>query len=264
MKGLGKACITMNETISIIVPMYNVCNYIKETIQSVVSQTYTDWELLLIDDCSSDGTVEAVKACRDALGQVGNKIRLITQEANCGAAGTRNRGISEASGRYIAFLDGDDLWKPDKLMKELTFLKEKQAAFVFTGYEFADEKGKGTGKIVKVPATLEYKQALSNTTIFTTTVLFDTEKLSKELLKMPAVKSEDTATWWKILKNGYLAYGLDENLALYRRAGKSLSSNKLEAIRRIWNLYRKTEGLSVGCSLYHFVLWAVRAVWRRI
>ena len=100
--------------------------------------------------------------------------------------------------------------------------------------------------------------------IFTTTVLFDLQKISKELVCMPQVKSEDTATWWRILRNGYTAYGLDENLAVYRRPAKSLSSNKLEAIRRIWYLYRIQEGLSLFTSLYHFCFWALRAVARRV
>ena len=94
--------------------------------------------------------------------------------------------------------------------------------------------------------------------------MFDTFKIKKELLEMPVIKSEDTALWWKVLRMGYVAYGLDENLVKYRRAGKSLSSNKLEAVRRIWNLYRKAEGMSVISSAYHFCFWAVRAVKRRI
>ena len=122
----------------------------------------------------------------------------------------------------------------------------------------------GTGKVVRVPEMMNYRQALSNTTIFTTTVMFDTEKISKELLEMPVMKSEDTALWYKVLRNGYTAYGLDENLVKYRRAGKTLSSNKLEAIRRIWNLYRKAEGLSVVRSAYHFCFWALNAVRRRV
>ena len=166
--------------------------------------------------------------------------------------------------RYIAYLDSDDLWVPEKLERELKFMQEKKAAFAFTGYEFADEQGKGTGKVVRVPQTLTYKQALKNTTIFTTTVMFDTEKIDKELLKMPIIKSEDTALWWKVLRCGYVAYGLDENLVKYRRVGQSLSSNKLEAVRRIWNLYRKAEGMSVLSSAWNFCFWAVRAVKRRV
>ena len=189
---------------------------------------------------------------------------LFIQENNKGAALARNRGVQEAKGRYIAYLDADDLWRPQKLQKELQFMKEQEAAFVFTGYEFADEKGIGTGKIVNVPETITYCQALKNTTIFTSTVLFDTEKIPKELIKMPLVKSEDTAAWWNILRHGHKAYGLDENLVLYRRPAKSLFSNKVEAIKRIWYLYRKVEGLGIVYSMYNFVFYAVRAVLRRI
>lgn len=248
--------------ISIIVPAYRAEKVIGEAIDSVVAQTYPNWELLLVEDAGGDGTAEIIEEYVREHGE--SRIRLIRQPENGGAAKARNRGLREAAGRYIAYLDADDLWEPEKLERELRFMREKDAAFVFTGYEFADENGRRTGKVVHVPETLNYRQALSNTTIFTTTVLFDTEKIPRELLEMPDVKSEDTALWWKVLRNGYLAWGLDENLARYRRAGKSLSSNKLEALRRIWNLYRKVEGLSLPESGALFCLWALRAVKRRI
>ncbi|MBO6088990.1 MAG: glycosyltransferase, partial [Lachnospiraceae bacterium] len=167
-------------------------------------------------------------------------------------------------GRYIAFLDADDLWQKDKLEKQIAFMKEKNAAFCFTGYEFADEDAKPLGKIVKVPETISYNEALRNTTIFTSTVAFDMSVLSKEQIEMPHIKSEDTALWWKLLRTGVAAYGLNENLVYYRRPSKSLSSNKFEAIKRIWNLYRKQEKLSLAKSIVCFIGWAARAVGRRI
>lgn len=252
----------MKELISIIVPVYNAEKFIRETMDCVLAQTYPQWELLLVEDGSRDGSVDVIE--KYIKEKDDTRVKLIYQPSNQGAAKARNRGVREAAGRYIAYLDADDLWPPEKLERELNFMKEKEAAFVFTGYEFADERGVGTGKIVRVPKTLNYRQALSNTTIFTTTVMFDTDKISKELLEMPDIKSEDTALWWKVLKQGYTAYGLNENLAEYRRAGKSLSSNKLEALRRIWNLYRKTEGMSIVGSAWHFCFWAVRAVRRRM
>lgn len=250
------------ETVSIIVPVYNAGKFLEQTMDCVRNQTYPCWELLLVEDGSSDGSADLIKAYIEKYRE--KRIRLICQPRNVGAAMARNRGVKEAWGRYIAYLDADDLWPPHKLERELAFLQEKQAGFVFTGYEFADERGEGTGKIVHVPETLTYKQALKNTTIFTTTVLFDTAVIPKELLQMPLIKSEDTALWWKILREGYVAYGLDENLARYRRAGKTLSSNKVEAVRRIWNLYRRSEGMSVPASLWHCCFWAIRAVKRRI
>lgn len=248
--------------VSIITPVYNLENVIEETVKSVLAQSFEDWELLLVEDCSQDGSVRKIQDFLEK--SKDGRIRLLRQEKNSGAAKARNRGISEARGRYIAFLDGDDLWKPEKLEHQLRYMEEKDAAFCFTGYEFADETGKGLGKIVRVPGCIDYKEALKNTTIFTSTVMFDTDKLSKEELEMPQIKSEDTALWWRILRGGHMAYGLDENLVKYRRAGKTLSSNKIEAVRRIWNLYRKAEGMSIPSSAYHFCFWAVRAVKRRI
>ncbi len=252
----------MNETVSIIVPVYNAEKYIEETMRHVAAQTYRDWELLLVVDGCKDRSAQVIRNYQEKEGEC--RLRIIVGEENIGAAKARNRGLQEATGRYIAYVDADDLWKPEKLEQELRYMKEKQAAFVFTGYEFANEDGTGTGKVVHVPVQLNYRKALKNTTIFTSTVLFDTQRIPRELLEMPDIKSEDTALWWKVLRNGYTAYGLDQNLVLYRRPGRSLSSNKLEAIRRIWNLYRRAEGLSVPYSLYNFCFWAMRAVLRRI
>lgn len=254
---------TGDKLISIIVPVYNAGKYIEETIHMVEKQTYTEWELILIDDLSTDDSRQVIKKCIEA-GKHKEKIRLIEKEKNEGAAMARNTGIDAAKGRYIAFLDADDIWMTDKLQKELAFMEEKQAAFVCTSYEFGDERARGTGRIVHVPKTLTYRKALSRTVIFTTTVLLDTEKTGKELIHMPLVKSEDTALWWKLLRNGFTAYGLDEVLAIYRRPSKSLSSNKWEAIKRIWHLYRQEERLSLFQSARYFVFWALRATIRRI
>ena len=253
----------MKEMVSIIVPVYRAEPYIAETIEMVRKQTYTNWELILVDDCSPDNSAQVIES---EIAKIEDDacIHLIRKEQNEGAARARNTGIDAAHGRYIAFLDADDIWMPDKLEKELAFMKEKQAAFVFTAYEFGDENAKGTGKIVTVPETLTYRKALSRTIIFTTTVMFDTDKISKALIHMPVVASEDTATWWKILRQGYVAYGLNEVLAIYRRPAKSLSSNKFAAMQRIWNLYRKEEKLSLPISAFCFFCWAVRATLRRI
>ena len=252
----------MGDLVSVIVPVYNANKYIEATVDSVVKQTYQNWELLLVDDGSTDGSGETIKRLERE--DVSGRIKVLLPKEHGTAARARNYGLMQAEGRYIAFLDADDLWVSDKLEKEMAFMKEKKAGFVFTGYEFADANAVGTGKVVKVPETLCYKQALKNTTIFTSTVLIDTQLVDKNLVIMPEIKSEDTATWYQILRSGHLAYGLNENLVKYRRVANSLSSNKLEAIRRIWNLYRKAEKLSFLYSAYNFVFWAVRAVLRRI
>ena len=254
----------MEEMVSIIVPVYRAQAFIAETIAMVRKQTYHNWELILVDDASPDDSAKLIQNMIDEKSTEEERIRLIRKEKNEGAAKARNTGIALAQGRYIAFLDADDIWFPDKLEKELAFMKKKQAGFAFTAYEFGDENPKGTGKTVTVPEQLTYRKALSRTIIFTTTVIFDTKVIPKELIRMPEVESEDTATWWKILRAGYTAYGLNEVLAIYRRPEKSLSSNKFIAMKRIWNLYRKEEKLALPDSIFCFCLWAIRATLRRI
>ena len=269
--------------VSIIVPMYRAAAYIADTIEMVFSQTYCRWELLLVDDCSGDGSVEAVEKALSAyehrpsdavlenvrhieeyLCGEGKEVFLICKNKNEGAAAARNTGMDLAGGQYIAFLDADDIWVPDKLRKQLVFIKEKQAGFLFSAYEFGDEEARPTGRVVHVPEVLTYKKALSRTVIFTTTVVFDRNIVPDELMRMPRVESEDTATWWQVLRAGYTAYGLDEVLAVYRRPAGSLSSNKFKAVKRIWNLYRGQEKLPVFASAFYFVFWAYRATMRRI
>ena len=248
--------------ISIVVPVYNAAPYIENTVQMVLQQTYQDFELILVDDCSTDNSValleELMENGKDA------RLRLVKKERNQGAAAARNTGLDMASGRYIAFLDADDVWLHHRLEAGLRVMEEKKAGFVFSAYEFGDEQARGTGKIVHVPEKLTYRKALSRTVVFTTTTLFDTTLVPKELLRMPTVPSEDTATWWQILRNGHVAYGLDQVLAIYRRPAKSLSSNKLVALQRIWNLYRKQEKLGLFSSAFYFCFWALRATLRRI
>jgi teichuronic acid biosynthesis glycosyltransferase TuaG len=250
----------IEELISIIVPVYNAENFIEKTIGFVEAQTYGIWELILVDDCSSDNSVNIIKN----KSQQDSRIKLVQQEINSGASKARNTGIDKAQGRYICFLDADDIWESEKLSKELDFIKKKKAGFVFTGYEFADEEGNGLGKIVHVPAKITYKQALKNTTIFTSTVMIDRSIIPDKDIYMPQIESEDTATWWNILRAGRVAYGLDLNLVKYRRSAGTLSSNKMTAIKRIWNLYRKHEHFGIIKSAYCMAFWAFRAVFRRI
>jgi len=240
--------------ISIVTPVYNAENYIEETIKSVLKQTYRDFEWILVDDGSTDRSVEIIEQHNDS------RIRLIRQQ-NSGAAAARNRGIEAAKGRYIAFLDADDIWDITKLSNSLQYMQKHEAGFVFTAYEFGDENAQPTGKRVRVPKKLTYKKALARTVIFTSTVLIDTKKIGKP--HMPDVGSEDTATWWSILKRGVTAYGLDQPLVIYRRPPVSLSSDKKVAVKRIWNLYKK-EGLSFPTALRTLFMWAWMATIRRV
>lgn len=249
------------ELVSIVIPVYNSEKFIKETIQTVENQTYKNWELLLVNDCSTDDSKKIIEEYE----KKDERIKLIDLDKNSGAAVARNKGIEEAKGKYIAFLDSDDLWDEKKLEKQLKFMKENEYAFTFTSYEFADENGKESGKVVNVPLKINYKQALKNTTIWTSTVIFDVKKLGKDLISMPDVRrGQDTATWWKVLKTGVTAYGLNEILSFYRRSNNTLSSNKIKALKRTWNLYRNVENFSFFTSLYNFCWYCFNAVKRRI
>ena len=248
---------------SVIIPVHNAAAFIEETIESVRHQTDTDWELIIVDDASTDNSVEII---RKIIARSPENISLITRTKGGSAAGARNDGIDAAMGRFIAFLDADDLWHPNKLERTLSMMHEKEAGFAFTAYAFGDEDARPTKKEVHVPETLVFKEALSRTIIFTSTVVFDTQRIAKKWMRMPEMESEDTATWWRLLRRGATAYGLDEVLTIYRRAGKSLSSNKMKAVRRIWRLYRDpgVGGLGIFSSMRYFVGWAVRATLRRV
>lgn len=245
--------------ISIVTPVFNAEKYLAETIKSVLEQTYTNWELLLIDDGSKDDSLKIARKFANS----DKRIKVYSIE-NSGAAVARNTGIEKAKGQYICFIDADDLWYREKLAKQLEFMQADNCSFSFTGYEFANEEGEPNGKVVNVPETITYKQALKNTTIWTSTVMLNMHNLSKEDIYMPLVKrGQDTATWWKILKKIACANGLNEVLSIYRRPNNSLSSNKIKALKRTWNLYRKIENFNVFKSSYYFTFYCINAIKRR-
>ncbi|MBR3734445.1 MAG: glycosyltransferase family 2 protein [Lachnospiraceae bacterium] len=246
--------------VSIVMPVHNAEAVLEETVRSVLEQSFGDYELIMVEDNSSDGSLRLMRR----LAEEDKRIRVLVNDGEHGAALARNLGIKAAAGRYLTYLDADDIWRKDKLKKTLRFMKERGASFVFTAYEFGDENAKGTGRVVHVPPVLDYAHALTRTIIFTSTVMLDLEKLGKKKVLMPPVPSEDTASWWRILRSGTDAYGLDENLVIYRRAGKSLSSNKMVAVKRIWYLYRKQARLSIPRSMLCMFGWGWRALARRI
>lgn len=247
-----------NDSVSIIVPVYNAEKYLKDTVENILEQRYKNWELILVNDCSDDNSKSVVKP------YLSNRIKWINLEKNSGPAVARNKGIEKAKGRFICFQDADDLWDREKLRKQVRFMQDNDCAFSYTGYEFADENGKPNGKKVFVPERMTYKQALKNTTISTITVMFDMDKLKKEDILMPNIEAEDTATWWNVLKNVETAYGLNEILSYYRRTPKTNSSNKIIAAKRAWNLYRANEKFGLVKSFYYFLFYAFNAVRRRI
>ena len=251
----------MEDLVSIVVPVYNAEKFLEDTINTVLNQTYTNWELILVNDCSKDNSINIINKYVEQ----DSRIRLHNNETNSKAAVSRNNGITDSKGRFICFLDADDKWDSTKLEKQIRFMKENDYAFSFTSYEFADEKCVPNGKQVRVPNKINYKQALKNTTIWTSTVMFDMTKLSKEDIYMPNVaRGQDTATWWKVLKKIDYAYGLDEVLSYYRRSEGTLSSNKFVALKRTWILYRNVEHLNIFYSMYCFFWYCINAVKRRV
>lgn len=247
-----------NDLISIIIPVYNAEKYIENTIENIKKQTYKKWEIILVNDKSTDKSKEIIEK------YLCEQIKLIDLNKNSGPAIARNVGLEKARGKYITFQDADDFWSLEKLEKQYNFMKTNNYAFSFTGYQFTDENGEKTGKKVSIPLKINYEEALKNTTISTITVMFDITKINKELLKMPNVKNEDTATWWNILRHGYNAYGINEILAFYRRSEGTRSSNKFISIKNTWILYRKQEGLSFFKSMYNFISYIKNAIKRRL
>jgi len=244
----------MKELVSIVMPAYNSERFIKDSIQSVIDQDYTNWELLIIDDGSKDNTKNIVKEYLN----LESRIRLIALDENRGVANARNVGIKEARGRYIAFLDSDDMWYPNKLSRQLQFMQENDFAFTFTSYEIIDEHGERVNKVIRAPHHVDYRELLKGNIIGCLTVVIDRDTVGSFL--MPNTKHEDYATWLEVTKRGFVAYGINEVLALYRRSKRSLTANKLKSALWTWNIYRQQEGLSIIRSTKYFLIYALRGI----
>jgi len=250
----------MNEPlVSIITPVYNAERFLSDTIKSVQNQTYGNWEILLVDDCSKDNSSQIIKEFQ----KYDNRIKYIKLEKNSGAAVSRNIGIKNAKGRFIAFIDSDDLWHPNKLEIQLKYMLEKKIAFSFTSYRYIKEDGSWTNKIAKAPNKINYNGLLKNTIIGCSTVLIDRDIMGN--FTMPLVRrGQDTATWLQLLKKQEYAYGIEEALVNYRLVGNSISSNKIKALKRTWNTYRNVENLGVLKSFYVFCFYVFNAIKKRI
>ena len=225
--------IASDALVSVIMPAYNSSEYISESINSVLHQTYQNWELIIIDDHSTDNTVDIVKeyCSRDP------RVKLVVSEANNGVAAARNIGLQVAKGKYIAFLDSDDLWLPDKLKIQLSFMEKNHVAFSFSSYERFDSENKEKRAIVKAPEIITANDVLTNTVIGCLTVMVNKELVGN--FRMPLLNHmEDNATWYTILSRGFTAYGLPTILARYRLHGKSLTQNKMKAAYNQWKVYR--------------------------
>lgn len=246
--------------VSIITPVYNCEKLIEETIKSVINQTYSNWEMILVDDCTLDKSFLIIQKYM----KKDNRIKYYKLKENSGAAVARNKALKESKGRFIAYLDADDKWKKNKLEKQVDFMLENNYAFTCTDYEKIDEKGNSL-KIVKIPKKVNYNLFLRNTIIQTVGVMVDTKITGKNILYMPNIRRrQDAATWCQLLKSGYDCYEVPEVLSYYRVVSNSLSSNKLKAIKMNWYWYRKIEKLSLLKACFCFVGYAFNAVKKRI
>lgn len=244
--------------VSIIMPSYNAASYIGESISSVLRQTYTQWELLIVDDCSKDRSAEIAQLYMNE----DRRIKVIALEQNVGAAAARNIALEHANGQYIAFLDSDDVWKPKKIERQLKFMQENGYAFTFTEYCVMDESGDHIKNVIEVPPSITYHRYLRNTIIGCLTVMIDRRQTGD--FRMPLIKSShDMALWLLIMKRGFKAYGLQEVLAFYRLVPTSNTAKKWKAAKDVWRVYRQVEKLSLPYSIFCFCGYAIRAVLKR-
>ena len=242
----------MKDLVSVIMPTYNCAAFIEKSIQSVLAQEYTDWELIIVDDCSTDNT-------RDVLAPYAAKypnIRYTCLEKNSGPAAARSAALKQVKGRYVAFLDSDDLWTPDKLSKQLAFMKETGAVFSATGYEQIGENGTSKGVALIPPAKTDYQTMLRlSCPIGNSTVMYDRRALGDQTV--PAIKKRnDFALWLQLLHTAPACYGMPDILTKYRLRAQSVSRNKLKLLPYHWQLYRHIEKLSVFQSVWYILCWA--------
>ena len=236
----------MDELVSIIMPSYNTAKFISETIESVLEQTYTNWELIIVDDCSTDNTDEVVKSFLSD-----NRIKYIKNEKNSGAAVSRNRALREAKGKWIAFLDSDDLWLPVKLEKQIAFMKENDYHFSYTNYVEINEASIPNGRCITGPKRITKRGMYNYCWMGCLTVMYDAETVG--LIQIADIKkNNDYAMWLKICKKSE-CYLLDKVLAMYRRGRTgSISSHSVKTlIRWHYDLFRKAEKQSVMLATFH-------------
>ena len=245
-----------DELISIIMPAYNSDKYIAQAIDSVIQQTYQNWELIIIDDCSSDNTsgITEQKIEKDS------RIRLIKNEQNLGVSATRNKGVALSRGEWVAFLDSDDLWEKSKLEKQMKLAQAAPAEFVFTGSSFIDENGDSYEGILEVPDKVTYSRLKRHNIISCSSVLikkhfFDKIKMEKDHMH------EDYAFWLKVLKTGAIAYGVNEPLLIYRISKTSRSGNKLKTIKKTYQVFRNV-GINPVGSVYYMTSHVISSVFK--
>lgn len=242
------------ELVSIIMPAYNCGNYIGVTIDSVLAQTYKNWEIIIIDDCSTDNTKKIVKdyMLKDP------RVKYYKLNQNSGAAIARNKAIDLAEGKYMAFLDSDDVWFPEKLTKQITFMKKYGYNFTCTSYTKIDESGNYLNRTIKAQGKRDYDGVLK-TCPGNSTVIYSAKNLGK--FKIPNIKKRnDYVMWLQVIKKEKYLYGLEEPLSSHRIRNDAISSNKSSLVSYHWKVYREIEKLSFVKSSYLIVYWIIATV----
>jgi len=231
--------------VSIITPLHNGENFVSETIESVLKQTYSNWEMIIVDDCSTDGGADIVMAYAAKY----PRIRFIRNEKNQGPALTRNTAIREAKGEYIAFLDSDDLWTSDKLEKQISFMMKANYPFTFTYYDQISEEGKFLKNVDRLSEKVDYLSTIKSNKIGCLTAVYSVKYFGKVYMENIA-KRQDYTLWLKLLKKVDYAYCVPHILAHYRIRENSVSSNKFKLVKYHWHIYKNIEGHSFLKSLY--------------
>ncbi len=246
-----------NSKLSIITPLYNSEIFISETIQSVIAQTYTNWEMIIVDDCSTDNSRKIVEDyCK-----IEPRIKYIKTESSSGSpALPRNIGIEKAQGRFIAFLDSDDLWEPEKLKSQLELFNDEKVAIVFSNYEKINEKGFSNNRIIIAPLLVDYKKLLQGNVIACCTCVYDTYKVGKQYFTKQG--HEDYVLWLQILKKGFIAKNTGLISAKYRVRDTSVSSNKLKTIRWVYTIFRNNEKLSAMKSIFYTSITLIKSFFK--
>ena len=238
--------------VSIITPTYNCGKFIARTIDSVLAQTYQNWEMIIVDDCSQDDTREIIEKYM----KEEPRIQYHLLDVNSGAAVARTVAMELAKGKYMAFLDSDDIWLPRKLEKQIKWMVDKGHAFSCTSYEQIDEDGNLLDRRIRTIEKTDYNRLLLDCPVGNSTVIYDVEKMGK--FKVPNIrKRNDDALWLQMLKQEKYIWGMQEVLMRYRIRQNSISSNKLKVIKYHWILYREIEHLSVIRSAFHIFWWCV-------
>ena len=240
--------------ISIIMAAYNAEKTIEKAINSVLNQTYPNFELLVVNDCSKDRTVELVRN----IAEKDSRVRLISNVKNSGVSYTRKHGLEEAQGSWIAILDSDDAWAPEKLEKQIALQKKMNADLLFTGSAFMDSDGQSIDWYLHAPAEVTYRQLLKQNVLSNSSALVRKELYTKHYAIGDGMH-EDFAIWLSILKEGRKAYGVDEPLLIYRIAKSSKSGNKVKAAKMNWNTYRYV-GLNPLAAFYYECWYAVKGL----